>query len=156
MDNQLRSSQLITTYGPGAMVELTDSSIIVGGLEGWKYPEDQACLVSEPRLAAKVTKVLRPHSTRKNAILLKSPPPPADEHRGQDASLGFGVRRGQREAGPSRQQPQDQTVTTPPVHPLDPPARFLPATLGGWGSCFRRRGASWLRGCGAAAASSWS
>ena len=87
MDNQLRSSQLITTYGPGAMVELTDSSIIVGGLEDWKYPKDQACSVSEPRLAAKVTKVLRPHSPRKNAILLKSPPPPADEHKGQDASF---------------------------------------------------------------------
>jgi hypothetical protein len=74
MENQLRSSQLITTYGPGAMVELTDSSIIVAGLDGWKYPKDQACLVSEPRLAAKITKVLRPHSPRKNAILLKSPP----------------------------------------------------------------------------------
>lgn len=87
MENQLRSSQLITTYGPGAMVELTDSSIIVSGLDGWRYPKDQPCLVSEPRLAAKVTNVLRPRSTRKNAILLKSPPPPADEHRGQESAF---------------------------------------------------------------------
>jgi hypothetical protein len=87
MDNQLRSSQLITTYSPGAMVELTDSSIIVSGLDGWKYPMDQPCLVSEPRLAAKITKVLRPHSPRRNAILLKSPPPPADEHRGQESAF---------------------------------------------------------------------
>jgi hypothetical protein len=30
--NEIRSSQLLTTFGPGAMMDLPDGSVIVGGL----------------------------------------------------------------------------------------------------------------------------
>ena len=36
----MRQSQVITTYGPGALVDLPDRSVIVGGLDFWTggYP----------------------------------------------------------------------------------------------------------------------
>ena len=37
-DNFIRQSQLVTTYGPGAMIDLPDYSVIVSGLEDWGSP----------------------------------------------------------------------------------------------------------------------
>ena len=32
---EVRQSQLITTFGPGAMVDLPNHSVLIGGLESW-------------------------------------------------------------------------------------------------------------------------
>ena len=32
---QVRQSQVVTSYGPGAMIDLPNHAVIVGGLEGW-------------------------------------------------------------------------------------------------------------------------
>lgn len=32
---ELRQSQVLTTFGPGAMVDLPNHSVLIGGLEGW-------------------------------------------------------------------------------------------------------------------------
>lgn len=48
---QLRLSQLVTTYGPGAPVDLPNRSALVGGLEGWHPPGD---VIAERRLIAKI------------------------------------------------------------------------------------------------------
>jgi hypothetical protein len=52
---QLRRSQLLTTFGPGAMVDLPSASILVSGLESWGDPVlggfDE---IREDRLLAKV------------------------------------------------------------------------------------------------------
>lgn len=37
---QIRQSQLITTFGPGAMLDLPRYSVLVGGLEGWNPLEN--------------------------------------------------------------------------------------------------------------------
>ncbi len=55
-DNIIRQSQLITTYGPGAMIDLPDHSIIVSGLEDWSTLRQEK--VDEPRLAAKLRRLL--------------------------------------------------------------------------------------------------
>lgn len=34
---EIRQSQLLTTYGPGALVDLVDDAVIIGGLEYWSY-----------------------------------------------------------------------------------------------------------------------
>src|SRR5687768_3160404 len=34
-DGQIRLSQLVTTFGPGAMVDLVDRAVVIGGLEHW-------------------------------------------------------------------------------------------------------------------------
>lgn len=70
---QLRSNQLITTFGPGAMVDLPHNSIIIGGLESWRYDRDKPCEVTEPRLSAKLGRIFGTKSLR-----LKMPPPASD------------------------------------------------------------------------------
>ena len=71
--SQLRSNQLITTFGPGAMVDMPEKSVIVAGLHEWHYKKDKPCLVKEPRLAAKVGKLLN-----RPSVELRSPPPAED------------------------------------------------------------------------------
>lgn len=34
---QIRSSQVLMGYGPGAMVDLPDDSVIIAGLDTWRY-----------------------------------------------------------------------------------------------------------------------
>ena len=36
-DGRLRQSQLVTTFGPGAMVDLVDRAVVIGGLEHWGF-----------------------------------------------------------------------------------------------------------------------
>jgi hypothetical protein len=53
---QIRQSQVVTTFGPGAMVDLPDHSVIIGGLDNWSGYRDRQ--IFEDRLAAKVAKLL--------------------------------------------------------------------------------------------------
>lgn len=57
---ELRPSQLITTFGPGAIVDLPDFSVIIAGLDFW--PKSLCSPISEPRLARKlgIRKILSP------------------------------------------------------------------------------------------------
>ncbi len=55
-DNLVRQSQLITTWGPGAMIDLPDCSVIVSGLDDWSPLRRER--VREPRLAAKLRRIL--------------------------------------------------------------------------------------------------
>lgn len=66
---QIRRSQVITTYGPGALIDLPRHSAIVGGLDFW--PKTSALVpIEEPRLAAKIGRM-----TGVAAPTLYSPPP---------------------------------------------------------------------------------
>jgi len=51
---ELRQSQLITTFGPGSLLDLPQYSVIVGGLDDWNKGDE----VHEPRLAGKVRQLL--------------------------------------------------------------------------------------------------
>jgi hypothetical protein len=74
----LRSSQLLTTFGPGAMVDLPDDAVLIGGLEEWDYEMGKPIpVISEPRLEAKVCASLRlPY------VQLRRPPPANDRDDG--------------------------------------------------------------------------
>jgi len=72
--NQIRSGQLITTFGPGAMVDLPDCSIIVGGLDGWRYPADNIPVIDEPRLVGKLKRLLEVEN-----LTLRRPPASNDD-----------------------------------------------------------------------------
>ncbi len=52
---QVRRSQIITTYGPGALIDLPQVSAIVGGLDTWPTLGDLE-EIQEPRLARKIAK----------------------------------------------------------------------------------------------------
>ena len=56
-DGQIRRSQVITTWGPGALLDLPRDSAIVGGLDEW--PRTNRERIEEPRLAAKLQGLLR-------------------------------------------------------------------------------------------------
>ena len=54
---QIRRSQVITTYGPGALIDLPKDSAIVGGLDKWPS-ESKLEEIDEPRLSRKLQMVL--------------------------------------------------------------------------------------------------
>lgn len=49
-EGQLRQSQLVTTFGPGAMVDLVDRSVVIGGLEHWSFGKEGFVSLDDARL----------------------------------------------------------------------------------------------------------
>jgi len=64
---QLRWSQVVTTFGPGSLVDLPEQSAIVGGLEHWFSVSEE---IHEPRLVEKLKRLLNIPALR-----LFAPPP---------------------------------------------------------------------------------
>lgn len=54
-----RVSQLISTFGPGAMIDLPTRSVLVRGLEGWDIRGDAYRPIDEPRLTEFLEKALK-------------------------------------------------------------------------------------------------
>ena len=75
---QLRSSQVITTFGPGAMVDLPEASVLVAGLDHWQYDNTQPIpTIQEQRLVEKLKPIVGiPNLT------LRAPPPALDRDYG--------------------------------------------------------------------------
>lgn len=80
---QLRRSQIITTYGPGALVDLPRYSAIIAGLESWPKLKDLP-EISEPRLARKVQEI-----TGVTNPGLYSPPPDVNDPRVPLTGIGM-------------------------------------------------------------------
>jgi hypothetical protein len=75
--NKLRSSQVVSTFGPGAMVDLPDSSAIVSGLDYWHYDLTDMPVIHEARLVRKLQSIKSiPNLT------LRQPPPSNDQPQG--------------------------------------------------------------------------
>src|SRR5271165_5104706 len=64
---QLRQGQIVSTFGPGAMLDLPNHSVLVAGLEHWTGVSDE---IVEPRLADKLCMLLDV-----STIKLYAPPP---------------------------------------------------------------------------------
>jgi hypothetical protein len=71
---QLRRSQLVTTFGPGCMIDLPENSVIVAGLDHWRYDTSRIPVIEEPRLVEKLRAFLD-----RDTVTLRTPPP-APEH----------------------------------------------------------------------------
>ena len=82
---QIRRGQVITTYGPGALIDLPKHSAIVGGLDTWPKTGDLEEIV-EPRLARKLQTM-----TDIAAPRLFAPPPDSNDPR--ETTRGIGVWR---------------------------------------------------------------
>ena len=82
---QIRRSQMITTYGPGALIDLPRHSAIVGGLDSWPNTSNLEEIL-EPRLASKLQLMTGVTSPR-----LFLPPPDANDPR--EPSKGITVWR---------------------------------------------------------------
>jgi hypothetical protein len=68
---QLRQSQVVTTFGPGSMLDLPSCSALVGGLDDWARVGDE---VHETRLVEKLRRLLDVP-----ALKLYAPPPDTEE-----------------------------------------------------------------------------
>jgi hypothetical protein len=68
---QIRQSQIITTFGPGAMVDLPKHSVLIAGLDHWQGMGDE---IVEPRLTDKLKHLLDLPNLR-----LYAPPPDPDD-----------------------------------------------------------------------------
>jgi len=68
---QIRQSQIITTFGPGAMLDLPNHSVLIGGLEYWTKGGEE---IREPRLVDKLQRLLEVPSLK-----LFTPPPDQED-----------------------------------------------------------------------------
>src|ERR1035441_3739541 len=68
---EIRQRQLVTTVGPGSMVDLPDHSVLIAGLDAWTFGGEP---ISEPRLSRKLAAVLGVPS-----VDLKTPPSADDD-----------------------------------------------------------------------------
>jgi hypothetical protein len=79
---QIRRGQVITTYGPGALIDLPRHSAIVGGLETWSNPNDLEKII-EPRLSGKIQAMTGVAMPR-----LFAPPPDSNDPREPARGIG--------------------------------------------------------------------
>jgi hypothetical protein len=68
---QIRRSQVITTFGPGAMLDLPNHSVLVSGLDFWSKGGEE---IIEPRLTEKLATIVEVPTLR-----LFAPPPDQDD-----------------------------------------------------------------------------
>ena len=81
-DGKLRQGQVITTYGPGALIDLPKHSAIVGGLESWPNKNDLDEIL-EPRLSSVLQRM-----TEVPAPRLYAPPPAPEEPWAKPLDIG--------------------------------------------------------------------
>lgn len=79
---QIRRSQVVTTFGPGAMVDLPDYSILVSGLDQWTGVDEE---IIEPRLLLK----LKEHLNLDNLRLYAPPRDGSDSHAPMSGIVGW-------------------------------------------------------------------
>jgi hypothetical protein len=58
-DGEIRQSQLVTTFGPGAMVDLVDRAVVIGGLDHWGWPDGKWVALDDARLRRSLLPRLR-------------------------------------------------------------------------------------------------
>jgi Domain of unknown function (DUF1998) len=83
--NAQRLSQLISTFGPGSMIDLPTRSVVVGGLELWDMAGTGAfATIAEPRLTARLEQLLKSQGRLDSAVslTLRTPPASADDNGG--------------------------------------------------------------------------
>ena len=68
---EIRQSQLVSTFGPGSMVDLPNHSVLIAGLDFWTAGGEP---ISEPRLSRKLAAVLDVPT-----VDLRTPPPADDD-----------------------------------------------------------------------------
>ena len=86
MKDFLRQSQIVTTFGPGAMVDLPDRAVLIEGLQSWRYGGGRAeHEIREPRLQAKLARRLELPEVR----LVR---PPAFDEKPGSRRLSIGAR----------------------------------------------------------------
>lgn len=88
-DGEVRRSQLLTSAGPGALVDLIKYAVVVKGLDDWRYDNEKEGFVEEERLQSKALRMLKATGEWKHDhVRLRRPPICEDD----DASPNRGIR----------------------------------------------------------------
>jgi Domain of unknown function (DUF1998) len=74
--NAQRLSQVVSTFGPGAMVDLPTRSVVIGGLELWDMRGGSFTPIPEPRLTARLEQLLKKQLrlADNKSLSLRTPP----------------------------------------------------------------------------------
>lgn len=90
---EIRQSQIVTTFGPGAMVDLIDDAVLMGGLDLWSMGPQGGTRITEPRLRARVVHSLRAQGAEEDRVELSVDAPfrapPAGDGNSPDPGLGI-------------------------------------------------------------------
>jgi hypothetical protein len=82
--NAQRLSQVVSTFGPGAMVDLPTRSVVIGGLELWDMRGGSFTTIPEPRLTVRLEQLLKSqHRLADEKHLSLRTPPVTDGKPGQ-------------------------------------------------------------------------
>lgn len=78
---EIRRSQVVTTYGAGAMVDLTEKSVLIRGTDFWGYNRAEALsVIEEPRLCRALAPRLRAHGVELDLRApFRAPPTTTDD-----------------------------------------------------------------------------
>jgi len=88
-DGALRRSQAVTTFGPGAMMDLVKQAVLVGGLEFWGWDKSTGrTVLHEPRLRAALAPRFEALGRKLSVDAAFSEPPASDD---RSPSRGVGI-----------------------------------------------------------------
>src|SRR6266700_3864246 len=86
--NAQRASQIVSTFGPGAMIDLPTRSVVVGGLELWDMKGDSFTTIPEPRLTMRLEQLLKAQGRLGEAKSLSLRTPPVSDGRAEHLPSG--------------------------------------------------------------------
>jgi hypothetical protein len=74
--NAQRQSQVVSIFGPGAMIDLPTRSVVVGGLDLWEMRGDAFTSIPEPRLTMRLEQMLKDQGRLEQSknLSLRTPP----------------------------------------------------------------------------------
>lgn len=81
--NAQRLSQVVSAFGPGAMIDLPTRSVIVGGLDLWEMKGNSFSVISEQRITVRLEQLLKAQGRLgENKVLQLRTPPVSDNKPG--------------------------------------------------------------------------
>jgi hypothetical protein len=87
--NAQRLSQVVSTFGPGAMVDLPTRSVVIGGLELWDMRGGSFTTIPEPRLTMRLEQLLKSQNRLSDTKHLSLRTPPVTD--GKPGQLPAGI-----------------------------------------------------------------
>lgn len=88
-EGAIRKSQIVSTFGPGAMVDLVDQAVLIGGLDFWNFSKEHGRrTLEEPRLRDALADQLRKNGRGELAVEGAFIEPPECDDRGPTKAAG--------------------------------------------------------------------
>ncbi len=81
-DGEIRQSQILSTFGPGSMVDLPNASVLIGGLNRWKFNHAGKREIIEDRLGQKIHERFKSRYPDLTTVKLYEPPENSEDDNG--------------------------------------------------------------------------